>query len=212
MGQGKDPGHEHAGRWGRGPAAGPDGLLVLRRPEYPCQRVRAASAHATFSSAHAQPLGRQHPKATADVVPSVPGWSIATHLPVAAHHPLSAQLPTGTYLPNRAHHPVRSTVPQCLRPCRCPPACCPHLPYGRPPFPLPLPRALPSCPFSPPGLLPDTTCLRYPSSSSRPPGGRPCPHYPSSLARCPPARWLPGAATTRGAWGCTRPSLISMVK
>lgn len=42
------------------------------------------------------------------------------------------------------------------------------------------------------------------------------PTVPVLPARCPPARWLPGAATMRGVtdcvWGCTRPSLISMVK
>lgn len=83
-----------------GQAAGPDSLTVLRCPEQaecPRQRARAARrapAYGLCSSgrAHTQPLGCQHPKATAAADVSHPCQS-GLSLPTAAHHPSAPSSP-----------------------------------------------------------------------------------------------------------------------
>lgn len=159
-----------------------------------------ATRHALFFCA--QRLGCQHSNATA----ATRSGSACPPPPAHLCPPsVSARLPMGTHLLHcpavhiveigpqfcSAYSPVDSPGPF---PCGA------HFPERPPPFPVPPPCMTP-LPITPTvsSLMTDAICPLDLSCASR-------------THQCPPARWLPGAAVMRGARGCTRPSLISMVK
>lgn len=138
--------------------------------------------------------------------------------------------------PRSAFWPPAPKSHQCSPACCCPPILLVYPDSGCPHAQLPpscllvstrslvptSPWHLLDCAHRPSGHQPSRHILQplRPLPAVPPPGT----HHPQRVpncpqhipTRCPPARWLPGAATTRGVRdcvrGCTRPSLISMVK
>lgn len=189
-------------QWGWGQAAGPDDLPKLKCPKQAEMRV---TRHALFfwqhlSSASGLPALKCH------CCQSAPTWPGSDCPPPPAHlcpASVSARLPTGTHLLHcpavhifilgaqscsayslvGVHFPV---VPTFLRD--------PHLFQSHLPARHPYPSS-----------------LQCQASRQMPSAHWTCPAHPVPH-QCPPARWLPGVVVMRGARGCTRPSLISMVK